>query len=358
MKEISMTQRRVACFIMLLLAVTITVLTPLMAQTPAPKAQGTPTPATSAKPWTPPKTPWGDPDLQGMWPSTDLLGVPMQRPDNMGDRAVLTDEEYAQREVQAQRTAAADLEEFVAPGAKPSINPPSHWIERGKPQRQASLVVDPPNGKIPPLTPEAQKLAADRTAAQKGRGPNDSWEDHSLYDRCISRGVLGSILPVIYNNGMQIVQQQGIVAIRYEMIHETRIIPLDGRPHAGSNIRSYMGDARGHWEGNTLVVETTNFLGDKNGIGGNGGGTPHSADLRLVERFTRTDAATLKYEATINDPKTWTRPWTLLMPLRMDPGYQLVEYACHEGNYALADMLSGARAEEKAAEEAAKKGSK
>src|SRR5262245_55128665 len=253
MKEIPMTQRRVACFIMLLLAVTIPVLPPLKAQTPAPKTQGAPTTATPAKPWTPPKTPWGDPDLQGMWPSTDLLGVPMQRPDNMGDRAVLTDEEYAQREVQAQRTAAADLEEFVAPGAKPSINPPSHWIERGKPQRQASLVVDPTNGKIPPLTPEAQKLAADSTAARKGRGPNDSWEDHSLYDRCISRGVLGSILPVIYNNGMQIVQQQGIVAIRYEMIHETRIIPLDGRPHAGSNIRSYMGDARGHWEGNTLV---------------------------------------------------------------------------------------------------------
>lgn len=329
-------------------------LSPLAAQTPAAKVQA-PTKAAPVRNWTPPKTPWGDPDLQGMWPSTDLIGVPTQRPDTLGERDTLTDEEFAQREAQAARTAAADLEEFVAPGTKAGINPPSHWIERGKPQRQASLVVDPPNGRIPPLTPEAQKLAADRTEARKGRGPNDSWEDHSLYDRCISRGVLGSILPVIYNNGMQIVQQQGYVAIRYEMIHETRIIPLDGRPHAGSNIRSYMGDARGHWEGATLVVETTNFLGDKNGIGGNGGGTPHSDALRLVERFTRTDPTTLRYQATINDAKTWTKPWTLLLPLKLDPDYQLVEYACHEGNYALADMLSGARAEEKAAAEASKK---
>lgn len=313
---------------------------------------------TPVKSYRPPKTPWGDPDLQGMWPSTDLLGVPLQRPDYLGERAFLTDEEFAQLEAQAQRTAAADREETVASGTKAGINPPSHWAERGKPQRQASLIVDPPNGKMPPLTAEAQKREAERAALSSTRGPNDSWEDHTYYDRCISRGILGSIIPHIYNNGVQIVQQRGFVAIRYEMIHETRIVPLDGRPHAGSGIRSYMGDARGHWEGNTLVVETTNFVGDRNGVGQNGTGTPYSDALRLIERFTRVDATTLDYEATIDDPKTWMRPWKIFMPLKSDPDYQLVEYACHEGNYALADMLSGARAEEKAAEEATKKSSK
>ncbi|HLQ78823.1 MAG TPA: hypothetical protein VK210_15810 [Terriglobia bacterium] len=311
-----------------------------------------------ARTWVHPKTPWGDPDIQGMWPGTDLIGVPLARPNNFGERNTLTDEELAQKATQAQRTAATDSEEFVRPGTEAGINPPSYWLERGKPQRQASLVVDPPDGKIPALTAEAQKKQADLRTSKAGRGPNDSWEDHSLYDRCVSRGVMGSILPVIYNNGTQIVQGPGFVAIRYEMIHETRVIPLDGSPHASSKIRTYMGDARGHWEGNTLVVETTNFLGDKNGIGLNGGGTPHSDALRLVERFTRVDANSLNYEATINDAKTWTKPWTILMPLKLDPSYQLVEYACHEGNYALGDMLSGARAEEKAAADAAKKISK
>jgi hypothetical protein len=341
MKEITMMKRR---RVRLWMAVAMAALVPavMLAQAPV-------------KSYTPPKTPWGDPDLQGMWPSTDMLGVPLQRPDNLGERAFLTDEEYAQREAQAQRTAAADREDFVKPDAKAGINPPSHWAERGKPQRQASLIVDPANGKMPPLTAEAQRREEARAAASKARGPHDSWEDHPFYDRCISRGILGSIIPHIYNNGVQIVQQPGYVAVRYEMIHETRIIPLDGRPHAGPGIRSYMGDARGHWEGNTLVVETTNFLGDRNGIGLNGVGTPYSASLRVIERFTRIDSTTLNYEATIDDPKTWTRPWKILMPLKSDPDYLLVEYACHEGNYALADILSGARAAEKEAEEAKKK---
>jgi hypothetical protein len=300
----------------------------------------------TTKTWTPPKTSWGDPDLQGIWPATDMIGVPMQRDAKLGTRTVLTDEEFAQRETQAKRTAESDSEQFAKADAKPGINPPSYWIERGKPNRQASLVVDPPDGRIPPLTPEAKKTNDERTEART-KHPSDSWTDHSLYDRCLSRGVMGSILPVIYNNGNQIIQTPGQVVIRYEMIHETRIIHLDGRPHPGPNVRSYMGDARGHWEGNTLVVETTNFLGDRNGIGLNGNGTPHSDAMRLVERFTRTDANTIKYEATINDPKTWTKPWTLTFPLRQEPNYQIVEYACHEGNYAMADMLSGARAAEK-----------
>jgi hypothetical protein len=181
--------------------------------------------------------------------------------------------------------------------------------------------------------------------------------ESNLYDRCISRGVIGSILPGEpggYNLGNQILQAPGLVAIRYEMIHETRVIPVDGRPHTGSGIRTYMGDPRGHWEGNTLVVETTNFLGGKLGLLSHGGGTPYSDDLVLIERFTRVAENTLTYEATINDPRTYTKPWKIAFPLHQDPGYQMVEYGCHEGNYALEDILRGAYAEQTAAENARK----
>jgi len=315
---------------------------------------GTAASQTPAKSYTPPKTAWGDPDLQGLWPATDSIGIPMQRPENFGSRTVLTDEEFAQREAAAKRTAASDAEEFVNPNQRAGINPPSYWLERGKPSRQASLVVDPPNGRIPPLTSEGLKRQADQAALRRARGANDSWTDHSLYDRCISRGLMGSILPVIYNNGNQIMQAPGMVVIRYEMIHETRIIPMDGRPHAPAGFRSYMGDPRGRWEGNTLVVETTNLLGNRNGINLNGGGMPHSDALRLVERFTRISPDTIQYEATIDDPKIWSKPWTVAFPLNRDKSFQVYEYACHEGNYGLLDMLSGARAEEAAATKAAK----
>jgi len=301
------------------------------------------------KKYTTPKTPWGDPDLQGIFPGTAMIGVPMQRPENFGTRNVLTEEEFKARAEQAKRQSDADSEEYLKPGTVAGINPPSYWIERGKPNYQASLVVDPPDGRIPPLTPEADQKAKDRAAAQRLRNTPRSWEDMTYYDRCISRGVLGSILPVIYNNGNQIIQAPGYVVIRYEMIHEARIIPLDGRPHAGAGVKTFLGDARGHFEGDTLVVDTTNFLGDKNGIGLNGNGTPHSDQLHLTERFKRTDSDTIQYSATIDDPKTWTKPWTLSFPLKAEKGYELFEYACHEGNYAMADILSGARIEEKSA---------
>jgi hypothetical protein len=164
--------------------------------------------------------------------------------------------------------------------------------------------------------------------------------------------VTGSIFPVIYGNGQQIVQARGYVTILEEMVHEARVIPLDGRPHASANIRSYMGDPRGHWEGNTLVVETTNFLGNRNGINLNGGGTPTSDALKLVERYTPVGLNEMRYEVTIDDPKTFTRPFKIAFPLTQEPGYQNFEYACHEGNYAMFDSLSGARAKER---EAAKK---
>jgi hypothetical protein len=303
------------------------------------------------KPWTPPKTPWGDPDVQGMWPGN--MGVPLQRPENLGTRTTLTDAEFAQKEAQAKKQAQADSQSTAASDSV-GIGPPSYWVERGTPSRQTSLIIDPPNGRLPPLTAQEQDL---RKSARGGkgfpgewRGAADSYEDLNIYYRCITRGVLGSIIPVIYNNGNEILQAPGLVIIRNEMIHETRIIPLDGRPHLSPAIRQFMGDSRGHWEGNTLVIETTNFT-DKDAIGSNGAGYPgdpghHSADLKLTERLTRVDADTLNYQATIDDPKTWTQPWTILIPLQRNEKYQLLEYACHEGNIAMGDILSGARADE------------
>jgi hypothetical protein len=323
--------------------------------------------------WTPPKTSWGDPDIQGMWPGTDLLGTPLQRDPKLGTRALLTDEEYARREARAKKAADGENQEYDNPGEPVSTGSPIWWLERGKPTRQASLIVEPPDGRIPPLTPEAIKLGEARDAKfhltygveRKVHGSNDSWIDDvlalvepyesNLYDRCISRGVVGSILPGEpggYNLGNQILQAPGLVVIRYEMIHETRVIPVDGRPHVGSGVRSYMGDPRGHWEGDTLVVETTNFLGGKLGLLSHGGGTPYSDDLVLTERFTRVAENTLHYEAIINDPKTYMKPWKIAFPLHRNPNYQMVEYGCHEGNYALQDILRGAAAEETAAESA------
>ena len=307
----------------------------------------------SSQPYRTPRTPWGDPDIQGIWPGN--MGVPMQRPVDFGERSTLTDEEFARKEAQARAQAEADAREFDAPGTPIGVGPPSHWTERGKPTRQASLIVDPENGRLPALTPEAEKR---RREANGGRGLPGEWrgdaespEDLNIYYRCITRGLLGSIIPVVYGNGNEIIQGPGYVLLRQEMIHESRVIPLDGSPHPSPSIRSYMGDSRGHWEGSTLVVETTNFT-DKVAIGSNGAGYPgdpgyHSEALRVIEHFTRIDANTLQYEATIDDPKTWVRPWTISMPLVRDPGYQLFEYACHEGNYAMSNILSGARAAEK-----------
>jgi hypothetical protein len=294
--------------------------------------------------WTPPKTPWGDPDLQGQWPA--VANIPMQRPASFGTRASLTDEELAQREQQAQRQQESDNEVFAKNGQSVTINPPSYWQERQKPNRQASLVVDPPNGRIPPMTPEGQKFVQN---LRGGLGPGqhfpdkvDSWEDFDIYSRCITRGLVSSMLPTIYNFGNQIVQAPGFVVIRNEMIHEARVIPLDGRPHVGSGIRSYMGDSRGHWEGNTLVVETINF-NDQTGAGGGF----FSDAAKVTERFTRVAQDELSYDLTIDDPKTWTGPWTVHMPYRLDPSYNIYEYACHEGNYMMLDSLEAARQLEK-----------
>lgn len=302
--------------------------------------------------WTHPKTPWGDPDLQGVWPGN--VGVPMQRPPAFGERATLTDEEFGQREAQAKRQAEADNQAFATSDTRAGIGPPSYWTERGRPTRQASLIVDPPDGRLPPLTAEAEKYRKEARGGKglpgEWRGVADSYDDLNIYYRCITRGLLGSVIPVVYNNGNQIIQAPGYIVFRNEMIHESRVIPLDGRPHVSSAIRMYMGDSRGHWEGNTLVVETTNFT-DKDAIGSNGAGYPgdpgyHSEQLKVIERFTRVSDSLLEYRVTVIDDKTWTRPWTILITLQRDDNYQMIEYACHEGNYAMSDILSGARAAE------------
>jgi hypothetical protein len=306
--------------------------------------------------YSPPRTPWGDPDLQGKWPATAMVGVPLQRDQAFGTRSELTDEEFADRVARAEQQRDLDNADFelenaaATPGGTVggAVSPPPHWLERGEPQRQASLIIDPPDGRMPAQTEEAQARAAELRAYRESRGPADSYTDRSLYDRCITRGIAGSVLPVIYNNGNVIVQAPGYVAFVNEMIHETRIIPLDGRPHVEADIELWMGDSRGRFEGDTLVVETTN-LTDRTGIGLNGGGGRHSDALKVTERFTRIDEDTITYSMTIDDPKTWTQPWTMQFPLERDDEYGMYEYACHEGNYAMFNILSGARADERSA---------
>ncbi len=294
------------------------------------------------------RTPWGDPDLQGIWPSGSMIEVPFERPVAFGTRAELTEAEYKHFAAELAAEAANDASESTpSTEISPAVTPPSHWLERGRPSRQTSLVVDPPDGRLPPATEEgARRDQIWKLHANPNYRP-DSFEELRPYDRCISRGVLGSTFPNIYGSGIQIIQQPGIVVIRYEMIHETRVIPLDGRPHVGGRIRSYMGDARGRWEGSTLVVETTNFNGRTGSYARNGDGYPTTESLTLVERFTPIDANTLQYRVIVSDPNTWTRPWMVAFPLTRESTYQMFEYACHEGNYALGHVLSAARTAEK-----------
>jgi hypothetical protein len=298
------------------------------------------------------RTPWGDPDLQGTYTTDNSIGVPLERPTQFGTRAELTDEEYAARVSANDVQVAKDQNqlpesEFAEDSA--ANNAPRHWLERpANPSRATSLVVDPPDGRIPALTPDGEKLAAERRAQRGNRGLPASYKDFSNYDRCISRGVAGSVLPAIYGNGTKIEQAPGYVVIQNEMIHEARVIPLSGQPHVCAGVREWMGDSRGHFEGETLVIETTN-LNQRTGVGGFGSGALQSAQAKLVERLTRVDAKAIRYELTVNDPVIYTRPWTVRLNLDTKPGYEIYEYACHEGNYGLANMLSAARAQERAA---------
>jgi hypothetical protein len=301
--------------------------------------------------WTPPRMPWGDPDISGNFTNVYEEATPLERPDELAGVA-RSDVKGAELATLLAKRRDERLESFDAGS---DVHAPTFWwadslkVEKGG---QAWFITDPPDGKAPPLTPEAQKRNAARLEARRssGRGPADSYTDRSLYDRCITRGLPGSMMPAIYGNSYRIVQGQGYVAIQYEMIHETRVIPLDGRKHVSKSIHLDMGDARGHWEGDALVVETTNF----NERSAYRNANPDT--LRLVERFQRTAPDKVQWTVTVDDPSTWARSWTYSMPLTMDDQEQIYEYACHEGNLGLANILSGTRADEKAVEEAAKKG--
>jgi len=320
------------------------------AQTPS--ANRASTRGTPARPrWTLERTPWGDPDLQAVWSGDAATGIPIQRPPQLGTKAELTDAEFAEKREQDAR-ARKRGEDAIG-----TMRIDSAWLDRSF--RQTSLVVDPPDGRIPPLLPGAE---ARRTpVGTYGNGPFDSPQDFTLYDRCVTLGVVGTMVPRVYGNGFRIVQAPGNVAIMAEMIHEARVIPLDGRPHIGEGVRTYLGDSRGRWEGDTLVIETTNLNGK---IPANFNGRtaadrtwvlPTSA-LKIVERITRVESDLLRYEATIDDPGTFTHPYTMVIPLTSPPGYRMFPYECHEGNMALRQALGAERAEDRALEEDAKRG--
>jgi hypothetical protein len=298
------------------------------------------------KTYTPPKTAWGEPDLRGTFTSDNSIGVPFERPPQYGDRRMLTDAEFDAREkANAEQIARDNSErpETAFEQDEAANNAPRHWLERGtKLSHATSLLVDPPNGRLPALTPEGQRRQAQNRARVLRQ--DEAAEFHSYYDRCITRGVISSILPAIYGNGTRILQGPGHVVIQNEMIHETRVIPIDRKaPRLGKGIHLYMGDPRGHWEGNTLVVDSTNFT-DRIGVGG---GTVASSSLHLVEKFTRTAPDTIHYEFTVDDPETYSAQWTAELELVAKPGYAIYEYACHEGNYGLRNMLSASRADDR-----------
>ena len=301
--------------------------------------------------WAPPRTQWGHPDLQGSWTSDSARGIPRERPQQAGTRQFLTDEEYAARIKRDEQTLR---QAFNASGAQTGGRDGA-W--RGTVTfRLSSQIVDPPNGRMPAVTPEAATRRAPRDRGSFGEGPFNTFEDFTLYDRCITRGIVGSVLPVPYGNGNRILQTPDGFVISYEMIHDTRVIPLDGRPHIASGLRQYLGDSRGRWEGNTLVVETTNFT-DKTSVGGgNGNGLRHSEALRMTEHLTRIADDVVLYDVTIDDPKTYARPWTIALPLISPPGFMPLPYDCHEGNGAVKYIMSAERAEDKAIEEDRKKG--
>jgi hypothetical protein len=296
-------------------------------------------------PYTVPRTPWGDPDLQGVWSSDDTSGIPRERPKDLGNNLYLNEEAFAARVKQIEqgiKRGESDIGSFRNDFARRAF-------------RQTSLIVDPPDGSMPAFKPEAEKRRATRDRGTFGDGPFDTTEDFTLYDRCITRGIVGSVLRVVYGNGNRIVQSPGMVALSYEMIHDTRIIYTDGRPHIGQAIRQYLGDSRARWEGDELVVVTTN-LTDKTSIGGNGNGLRHSDKMVITERFKRVAPEILQYQFTVDDPVTYTRPFTMSMPLTPLDGGVLLPYDCHEGNHAIPNALSAERAEDKAIEEDRKNG--
>jgi hypothetical protein len=277
--------------------------------------------AQTPKAWTPPRTPDGQPDLRGTWVNFDRTPF--------------------------ETAGAVPAAPAAVPPAAAGVGPPSHWADHDSPMKapRASMVVDPPDGKVPVMKWAEDKVAYDLDHLA------DHWAHQTPWERCITRGIPAGMFPAGYNNGYRFIQTPGYVTIVYEMIHESRIIPLDGRPHVNSRIRQWNGDARGRWDGTTLVVDTTNY-NDKGSIAtsaatGRIRGVPQSESLHVVERFTPVDANTIDYQVTVDDPKVYTKAWTVQMPLTRDSNYQMFEYACQEGNYATPNILAGGRAEER-----------
>jgi hypothetical protein len=287
--------------------------------------------------WKTARTPWGDPDLRGVYSNSDEYTTPLERPAQFSGRRL--EEIKGQELADVRRAQLAQVIEAL-PGGRVR-GPDGWWVQdlRAEKGGQAWMVIDPPDGRIPPLTAEAAARGAGPARSSFLGGPFAGPEDLGLLDRCISRSVPGSMIPVMYGNNYEFIQVPGFVLITYEIIHETRIIPLDGRPHIGANIQQHMGDPRGHFEGDTLVVETTNFTRAAAYRGAN------PATLRVVERFTRVAPDLIQWTATMEDPSTWTRPWTVGLPLTAYT-QGVMPYECHEGNYGMRNILSGARADD------------
>ena len=301
--------------------------------------------------WTPPRTDWGDPDLQGIW--TSGTSTPLERPDSVAGNSVLSDEEAAD----FADARVFDLDRDRRDGGNAAdVNRAynEHWMDANRlrltDDQRTSLIVDPPDGRIPPpvaLSPERQRQqdAAAAATARFRDGMPLSYRDFSLPVRCVVRTDRPPYIPTIYNNTQQIFQSPGYVVILVEMIHSARIIPVDGRPHLGPTLPQWLGDTRGHWEGDTLVLETTNFRNDPGVTFRNS----NPETFKVVERLTRVDADTIGYEFTVEDPVTWTRPWSAMIPWNKTDD-QLYEYACHEDNYDAVHFLTGARRREQEAE--------
>jgi hypothetical protein len=303
------------------------------------------------KGWTVPHTSWGDPDLRGTWPLDEVGRTPMQRLPTYGTRAMLTDAEYAAAVKDADQLAKEPERENKA-----NKLGSGNWFERGRPLRQTSLIVEPANGRVPPMTDLGKKRAAAMKSSWSA-STFDSLADFNSLDRCITRGMPASMVPFPYNNGVRIFQSPGYVAIQLELVHETRIIPLDRHPALPGKMETWLGSSRGHFEGNTLVIETTNFNGQSPMVivGPTNSPVPTSKALHIVERLTPTGPNTIQYEATISDPEDLTVPFKMSFPWTRNDKYELFEYACHEGNIQLRGFITSTSPRFAAMREAANK---
>jgi len=306
--------------------------------------------AAAANKFVPKRTPWGDPDISGNFTTKDEANTPFERPDEFAGKRIedITPQQLEALNEKRRREALADAP-YPGGGSRVrgvAIAVPIHWFDSLDSQNSRPwFVVDPPDGKIPPVTDAAKQRTANLAAYRRGRGTADSYTDRSPGDRCIAFAVgAGRVAPTLYGNSVQILQTKDYVAIRYEMIHETRIIPIEGRgasrPHVTGQLSSYWGDAVARWEGDTLVVDTTNFSGKSNFRGSSDG-------LHTIERFTRVAPTKIDFRATIDDAKTWTRPWTFAIMWTEDDSQPIFEYACHEGNYGLRNILSAGRSDDR-----------